>query len=303
MIKIVSSTRAWDCIQPLVEAYTKKGISVSWEKMDANNYNLFLLTELAENSDALLVIGDYKRSPKNMVAGPFIKKKNGDCVPVGYLPERNDDSLQIFAKTAALVHQANSSQQSVAILSQRQSKFIHLADRVQTLLNEHEIPNFKWTSDLLVKEDMLLGLGSGLGIALYFGHGRPIGWVGYYGTRKQHFQNWKGQPLGALLNLCCATGSRKRVGLSFAEAIPLQGAAASSFGAVTDTLHTDNTRWAVRICKALENGVNTIGELIVQAQPPTASSVESYRIFGDPIAPILSTNKAITLANKIKVYP
>ncbi|HLT50106.1 C25 family cysteine peptidase [Aequorivita nionensis] len=305
MITIIASKKAMEALQPLIEAYQKKGFlprPVVSDKLDVSSE---LLSHYAEDSQAIVWVGAPRRSPRTLLTGPVLIRGDGTAIPIGYLPESSIQSIRLFAETAAKVQLRDGAQQPVAILGQRHKKYIRLATRIETLLNENngKTPPYRWTSDLLVKEEMLKGLRTGLGLALYFGHGRPIGWVGYYGLRKHHFEESKGEPLGALLSICCATASRKRTGLSFSEAIPLQGAAAASFGAVMNTYHTDNTRWAVRITNALQKGVTTIGELIVAASPPTQSAMDSYRIFGDPLAPICGTQQAIQFADKIKVYP
>lgn len=305
MITIIASKKAMEALKPLVEAYQKKGFYPRAIISDNLIVSSQLLAGFAEDSKAIVWVGAPRRSPRTILKGPVVLRVDGTAIPIGYLPERNMASLRLFAETAAKVQLRESSKQPVALLGQRHKKYIRLATRIETILKENKgrTPPYRWTSDLLLKEEMLKGLRSGMGLALYFGHGRPIGWVGYYGIRKHHFETSTGEPLGALLSICCSTASRKRTGLSFSEAIPLQGAAAASFGAVTNTFHTDNTRWAVRITKALQEGVETIGELIVAASPPTASAMESYRIFGDPLAPICGSQQAIVMADKIKVYP
>ena len=305
MISIVASENAKEALHPLALAYARKHIDCQWISSCKDIPDVNLLEALAEESKAIMVVGAPRRSPRNTLPGPLIKRKNGQSIPLSWLPEKNFETLRHFANAASKVHSRKLKIQPVAILSQRHKRYLHLACRIESLLSEcrEKTPAFLWTSDLLLRENMLEGLQGGMALALYVGHGRPIGWVGYYGTRKHHFEFGQGEPLGALLSLCCSTASRKRTGLSFAEAIPLQGAAAASFGAVSDTLHTDNTRWAVRIAKSLEKGVNTIGELIVAAQPPTLSAMKSYRIFGDPLAPLVGSDLSFQIAKKIKTYP
>jgi hypothetical protein len=140
-------------------------------------------------------------------------------------------------------------------------------------------------------------------LGIYVGHGRPIGWVGYRGLRAHHFEHFGGEPLGAIVSLCCRTASRRRTGLSYAEALPLAGVAAASFGAVTDTRHTDNTRWAVRMCETVLEGVDTIGELVVRSAPPSASATSAYRIMGDPLAPLSAPRTGETRARAVRTYP
>ena len=99
------------------------------------------------------------------------------------------------------------------------------------------------------------------------------------------------------------TASRRRTGLSYAEALPLQGVTAATFGAVGETRHTDNTRWAVRLCEAVACGVETIGELVVRSAPPSASACAPYRIIGDPLAPLSAERAGERRARAIPTYP
>jgi hypothetical protein len=180
--------------------------------------------------------------------------------------------------------------------------YLRLSERIELLLKQ-PIQSFRWTSDVISREAVVDGLGVGLGLAIYLGHGRPSGWVGYYGMRKRHFDAFRGEPLGSMLSLCCQTASRRRIGLSYAEALPLMGVAAASFGAVTETRHTDNTRWAVRICECLNSGVKTIGELLVRAAPANASATLPYRLIGDPLAPLEAEIAGAQRAAAVPTYP
>jgi len=169
---------------------------------------------------------------------------------------------------------------------------------------------FRWTGDAITREGMVDAIGCGLGLGLYVGHGRPVGWVGYHGLRAHHFHATGAtkvhpsacEPMGAILSVCCRTASRKRVGLSYAESLPLMGVTAASFGAVCETLHTDNTRWAVGICDALAEGASTVGELLVRAAPTSPSALRSYRLIGDPLAPIGSNERSLRRARRVRTY-
>ena len=83
------------------------------------------------------------------------------------------------------------------------------------------------------------GLRLGLGVGIYFGHGRPKGWAGYHGLRASHLVEAAGEPLGALFSVTCLTANRWRVGLSFSEAVVTGGAAAAAVGAVDVVAHMD----------------------------------------------------------------
>jgi hypothetical protein len=197
-------------------------------------------------------------------------------------------------------------QVSVALLGQWHPQYLRVADRIESLLASR-LALLRWTGEVIGREALLPALRTGLGLALYVGHGRPVGWVGYHGVRGHHFATASGtrdrEPLGALLSLCCRTASRRRVGLSYAEALPLQGVAAASLGATTDTLHTDNTRWAVGLCDALLAGARRIGELVVRGAPVSPEACAPYRLIGDPMAPLACEHIAVARAAAVPTWP
>ncbi|MFD2541277.1 C25 family cysteine peptidase [Lacinutrix gracilariae] len=286
----------------LKNSYQKHGIDV-----DIIAYNMLPsyseIQRQVKNQDAVLLIGDAKFFPKNALKFPFITTKDNKKIPISWFPLRNSKDLLTFTKTVYQVHSRKQERCAIALLSQRHPRFTRIVDRMATILKTPNVSPYKWSSDLLLRESMIEGLESGLGLATYFGHGRPIGWVGYYGLRSHHFNSQNTKPVGALLSLCCKTASRKNISISFCEQLVLDGKTAVSFGAVDSTLHTDNTRWSVGITKALIGGASTIAELIIEAIPKNLSAYTHYRLIGDPLAPIYSTNKAATFANSIKLYP
>ena len=188
-----------------------------------------------------------------MLKAPFALDRGGRRVPVAWLPVTSPAALRRFAATAARVHRRARQRTTVALLGQWHPRYLHLADRIEKLL-DRRVRTFRWTSEVIGRDEVVQALGSGLGLALYVGHGRSVGWVGYRGLRAHHFASFRGEPLGGVVSLCCQTASRRSTELSYAESLPLQGITAASFGAVTETRHTDNTRWAVRICDTLACG-------------------------------------------------
>ena len=297
-----SGSKSEENFMLLKNTYIKHNIDVHVINYDARpSYNQ--IQNQVETQDAVLLIGDAKCFPKNALKFPFIKTIENKKIPIAWLPIRNSKDLFTFSRTISEVHGRKQDKCAVALLSQRHPRFVRIVDRMATILNKPSLKPYKWSSDLLFRESMIEGLESGLGLATYFGHGRPIGWVGYYGLRSHHFENKKSKPVGALLSLCCKTASRKNTKISFCEQLVLDGKTAVSFGAVDSTLHTDNTRWSVGITKALLGGANTIAELIIEAIPKNLSSYTHYRLIGDPLAPIYSSNETALFVKNIKTYP
>jgi hypothetical protein len=233
-----------------------------------------------------------------------LRRSDGRLIPAGWLPDAGPDRLGRFARTAAAVHARRGATRSMAVLSQWNPQYLQLARRIETLLRRDRTAVFRWTADLLLREEMARGLGSGLAAAIYVGHGRPIGWAGYRGTRIHHLASEAAaEPLGVLISLCCRTASRRRTGLSFAEAIPLEGLAAAAVGAVGDTLHTNNTRWAIRLSDGLAGEPASLGSLIVDSLPANPAAATDYRILGDPLAPVLGTDASVARASAVEIHP
>ena len=287
-----------DCIAQTYKKFNIQSEIVTYTQRP----DLQKIYDLMNDHQAVLYISSARSHPRNLVSQPFVEKQNQRMI-ISTLPLRNEEDALQFSKTIQEVHSRPQDYCAFALLSQRHKRFIRIVDRMRTILNSPLYNVYKWTSDLLLKENMVQGLERGLGLAMYFGHGRPIGWVGYYGFRSHHFTAQQTQPVGAILSLCCKTASRKRTSLSFTEDLVLKGKVASSFGAVDSTLHSDNTRWSVGISKAIQNGANTINELLLQAMPQRKSAFEHYRLIGDPFAPIYSTESAVNFANTVKTYP
>lgn len=301
-VVVIAGPAAWEALEPLLDAYQVRGFEVC-PVTASRPPPMEELQRLAETAEAMLIVGPRNRAPRTVLPGPVLYRKDGSAVPVGWLPNIGGDALQRFALTAAHVHLRQNGCQPLAVLGQWQPQYLRLARRMEVLLKNQGKPVFRWTSDLTFREDMALGLRCGLAAAIYIGHGRPIGWVGYRGLRIHHFESATGEPLGALISLCCRTASRRRTGLSFAEAIPLNGVAAAAFGAVADTLHSNNTRWAVHLCQGLGSGARHMGELVIRSLPQIPQAVADYRILGDPLAPLSGSVGALEAANRVPVYP
>lgn len=296
-LAFVASRSALDALEPLRAAYARSGHVVAVEEPDAKAQQL---GELADAVDALLVVGPRRRSPRTALPGPVLRARGGRRVPVGWLPDAGAIALRRFALAAASVHERmGAGPPTVALLAQRSRRYRDLARRIERLLGEGEgvVRPLRWSADELLRPDLVRGLGFGLAAAVYVGHGRPVGWVGYGGTRAHHLAGG-GKPLAALLSLTCLTASRRRVGLSFAESIVLGGGVASAFGAVCSTDHRWNARWALRLAGALLGGPTTLGDLVAAAEG-NDPAVAGYRIVGDPLAPLADEQDAAARAESL----
>jgi hypothetical protein len=286
LIGVVAAGRALDALEPLLRAYGE--VAVASEPDD-----------LAGDADAVLIVGDRRRSPRTVLSGPFLLAANGRRVPVGWVPDTGWDAVRRFAEAAARIHERRGRERTVAVLAQRSRRYRDLSGRIVRLLEESRgaVRPLRWTADELGREELGRGLGYGLAAAVYVGHGRPTGWAGYRGTRAHHLDD-ADEPAAAVLSLTCLTASRRRVGLSFAEALVLQGAAGAAFGAVCPTDHRWNARWALRLTRALGSGCATVGELVLSAEQDDPA-VAGYRIVGDPVAPLVDAPGAAERADAL----
>ncbi|HOX26111.1 MAG TPA: C25 family cysteine peptidase [Candidatus Krumholzibacteria bacterium] len=291
-------------LAPLFAAYAARRVEVRSWLYGGDVPEEPALGAAAADCDAVLLVGRGERAPGTVLSGPVLATASGRRIPIGWVPVVDRASLARFVSTAVRLHERAHSVPSVALLAQRHPRFLRLTDRIEAILDggERRRTVFRWTSDALVREDLIRALASGLGSAIYVGHGRPTGWTGYYGLRARHFDGFTGEPLGALIALCCRTASRRRTRLSFAEALPLKGVCGAVFGAVSATLHTDNTRWAVRLSDAYLHGARTLADLVLAALPATARQVAPYRILGDPLCPLRAPARGLRRARAVEVY-
>jgi hypothetical protein len=301
-ILLTASRDSLPHLAQLVRAWRHAGIAVRREPYAIEMPDIVARVARSDDLDAVLLVGSPRRAPATVLNSPFAVDRHGRHIPVAWLPATDPRSLRRFAAAAARVHQRARERTTVALLGQWHPRYLDLMDRIENLL-PCRVRTFRWTGDVIGRDELVHALGAGLGLAIYVGHGRPIGWVGYRGLRARHFDSFRGEPLGSVVSLCCRTASRRRTGLSYAEALPLCGVTAASFGAVSETRHTDNTRWATRMCETLALGVDTLCELIARSAPPSASATRPYRLIGDPFAPVAAENSGARRAGAIPTYP
>lgn len=287
-VLVVAPAPALAALEPLVAVWRHtRGVVVHELAPGAVPTGLGELAGRA-GADAVLLVGPRRRAPRTVLPGPVLATAAGP-VPVGWLPDTGAADLARFARAAAQVHRRPAGPRTVGVLGQRLGRYDDLAARIVRILGERAGPVRvrRWTAYDLHRDDLVAALGAGPAAAVYVGHGRPVGWVGYAGLRARHVgpdvdAGWR--PPAAVLSLSCHTASRRDTGLSFAEALPLRGAAAACLGAVTSTLHTANARWALRIAW-LVGTVATVGELVLAAAAADPHA-GLYRLVGDPTAPL-----------------
>jgi hypothetical protein len=258
------------------------------------------LCEEAAGAEGLLLIGDRRRAPRTALPGPFIVDPSGRPVPAGWLPDLGS-GLDVFAKAAARVQRRSGPPGPLAVLGQWEPRYVQLAGRLEANLRRGGDPPFpvlRWTSERITRSDLVEGLRLGLGVGIYFGHGRPSGWAGYHGLRARHLVEVAGEPLGVLFSVTCLTANRWRVGLSFSEAVVTGGATAAAVGAVDLVAHVDNMRWMLGLADALRSGESRLGPALLAASTQSVSQTP-YRIVGDPLALLAGTAEGARRAERV----
>ena len=259
-----------------------------------------VLCEAAAGAEGLLLIDDRRRAPRTALPGPFLVDPSGRAVPAGWLPDLGP-GLEVFAKAAARVQRRSGPTGPLAVLGQWEPRYLQLAGRLEANLSRGGPPPFpvlRWTSERITRADLVHGLRLGLGVGIYFGHGRPKGWAGYHGLRAGHLVEAGGEPLGALFSVTCLTANRWRVGLSFSEAVVTGGAAAAAVGAVDVVAHVDNMRWMLGLADSLRSGETRLGPALLAAST-NAVSQTPYRIVGDPLALLVGTAEGTRRAERV----
>jgi hypothetical protein len=258
------------------------------------------LCEAAAGAEGLLLVDDRRRAPRTALPGPFLIDPSGRAVPAGWLPDLGA-GLEVFAKAAARVQRRSGPAGPLAVLGQWEPRYLQLAGRLEANLSRGGPPPFpvlRWTSERITRADLVQGLRLGLGVGIYFGHGRPLGWAGYHGLRASHLVEAGGEPLGALFSVTCLTANRWRVGLSFSEAVVTGGAAAAAVGAVDVVAHVDNMRWMLGLADSLRSGEARLGPALLAASTHAVSQTP-YRIVGDPLALLAGTAEGARRAERV----
>lgn len=329
---VAGSPRALVELAPLIAARRALGPVLEW----AGDVAELLASPdvyLPRDTAGLLVVGDRRRSPGRMLPGLFVGLADGWRVPVGWLPEVVDSggprgrggpggqfaestastrstgstqpapALATYARAAATILERSTSDRTFVVLGQWEDRFLRVGLRTARWLERHGHADTRvlWTADRIARSDMVSGLRLGPAVAVYFGHGRPRGWAGYHGVRREHFDGPWSEPVGALVALCCENASRLRTGLSFAEQLVLAGVCGGMMAAVSRTRHEDNRRWGPELCEAFtERQPATLAELVEATRvPEPLKHTTVYRFIGDPLIPLAGAEGAAVRARQV----
>lgn len=251
--------------------------------------------------DAFVLVGFSKRAPSKVLPGLGLRDANGRFV-VGSLLPISTQSAAAFAYAAGEVERRSDAGFELGpalFLGEWEPRARKMAQRSTRCLQGAGISCFEWSADRVTREVLRRGLACGAGFALYYGHGRAVGWAGYHGFRARHLPESVKEPLGAALSITCSTASRGGSGLSFSERLVTQGVAGASLGATRKTRHLSNAYLASSICQAIAGGGGRLHEVIQDACLPEDLLYGSYRIFGDPTARLRGSSESLRQAEAI----
>jgi hypothetical protein len=177
----------------------------------------------------------------------------------------------------------------IVLLGSREERARTLVDEFCSLLHAApRVPVVRLTAERLPRYELPRALAWGPGLALYVGQGHQRGWVGYGGVEAWQLDVRDARPIGAVLSLTCRAAARPGSALSFSEDLCVRGRCAAAVGSVNLTAHDDNRSLALAIVRRVAAGAATVAE----ALPVGHGALPSYRIIGDPLAPLIGAHGA-----------
>ncbi|EDY84158.1 hypothetical protein VDG1235_3788 [Verrucomicrobiia bacterium DG1235] len=270
----------------LVEVYPKSGFDLK----DGDERLLGV--------DVFVVVSPRGLAPSKVLPGLGLCDSEGRFVLGAMLP-LSRITASAFCRSACAVEKRALRGQGLGpalLLGEWEPRARKMALRSIRCLREADIACFQWTADRVTRDALSEGLSYGAGLALYYGHGRSVGWTGYHGFRSRHLPERPASPLGAVLSITCSTASRGGGGLSFAERLVTLGVSAASLGATRKTRHLSNAYLASSVCEAIAGGATRLYEAFRQARLPEDILFSSYRLFGDPTASLAGSEASFEAA-------
>lgn len=158
-------------------------------------------------------------------------------------------------------------------------------------------PTVDARADRARRDDLVAMLREGPGVVLYAGHGRTRGWSGYQGLRWRHLRPPapdRPRPAGVVVAFACDTLKRARSRVDFGTRLVGAGMARAYLGAVGSIRTADAEALSGIVVEHLarREGPATLATLLqgvdraVAADPAARRAWRSFRLLGDPTAPV-----------------
>ncbi len=250
---------------------------------------------------AFVIVCSGRLAPSKALPGLGLRDAKGRFVVGSQLPITSRSVSIVLATLVNVESRANVDSRlgPALLLGEWEPRARKMALRSLRCLKEAGLSSFQWTADRVSRESLCQGLSCGAGMALYYGHGRSVGWAGYYGFRARHLPESPDEPIGTILSITCSTASRGSGGLSFSERLVSRGVCAASLGATRRTRHLSNAYLASSFCEAIASGATRLHQAIDGANLPEDLLYSSYRLFGDPTALLAGSVASEDLAGEI----
>lgn len=243
------------------------------------------LDEALPGASSIFIVGG---APREIAA---LQADDGGSVPIGWISDRVDVLVRYVGSLAGHPERQGTPG-PVALLAQWEDRSLRLADDLEGRVTAKLL---RWTAERLARRDLLPALGTGLGAALYVGHGERWGWRGYGGVTSDQVLAHGGHPVGAVLSLTCKTASLDGGEPNFCDALVAGGASLAALGCVESSEHVDNRRLALALAARLGRA-RTLADCV---RDLPVSWLKGYRISGDPAAPLGGTDGAWDRAQSV----
>jgi len=232
-------------------------------------------------ADAALLVAPARRAPRCLLPAPLVAG-----VPVGILPAASSADIEAWLGTVT----GPVAPHTTTVMSMALNHFVASGHRLAGMLADRGEVALR-LADRTSRDDLCTHLATGPRLAIYIGHGHSRGWCGYRDLDWEHVAAVPiGRPCGVVVALACNTLTRARGNEPFGCRWVRCGRAAAYLGSAHALRTEANAAFAVVLGGVLAEGPSTLGAALVRvaavADPLAARAMASFRIIGDPLAPV-----------------
>ncbi|HMH52027.1 MAG TPA: hypothetical protein VK548_17460 [Candidatus Acidoferrum sp.] len=251
-----------------------------------------LLAALTPAPDGLLLLAPRRRPPGRLTPAPVLNR-----IPVGIV--QADSPRQLAPWLAALRADAGLPPTPTwGALAMGKDVFLELGRScirsMRTGGAPHAMSVGNWLADTISRDSLCANLAAGPRLAVYIGHGRPLGWSGYQAVRWRHVEKIACQrPCGIVVAFACDTLNGLRGMTPFGCRWVYQGRACSYLGVTSGLDVAAGCRLMEEFGALLATGNHqTIGQLLVALDEqigrredlaPVRPAFSMFRLIGNPL--------------------